>query len=51
MSLSGDTLAVSALNEDSDATGLGGSEADNSASNSGAVFLFQESSARPCRAA
>ncbi len=40
--LSGDgrTLAVQARNEDSSATGIGGSQADNSASNAGAVYLY-----------
>jgi len=36
----GDLLATGALEEDSSATGLNGSEADNAASNSGAVYLF-----------
>ncbi len=40
VALSGDTLVVSALNEDSNATGVGGNQADNSASNSGAIYVF-----------
>jgi hypothetical protein len=42
ISISGDanTLAVSANLEDSNATGVGGSEADNSQTNPGAVYLF-----------
>jgi hypothetical protein len=34
------TLAVSALAEDSSATGINGNQADNSAANSGAVYVF-----------
>jgi trimeric autotransporter adhesin len=40
LSGSGDTLAVSAQSEASRATGVGGDQADNSASQSGAVYLF-----------
>jgi len=42
LELSGDgsTLAVTAREEDSNATGIGGNQADNSASNSGAVYVF-----------
>ncbi|MFK7748069.1 MAG: hypothetical protein AB8B65_06750 [Kordia sp.] len=42
LSLSGDgnTLAVGAFGEDSNATGINGNEADNSASSSGAVYVF-----------
>ena len=42
VALSGDgnTLAVGAYNEDSAATGIDGSEADNSASDAGAVYVF-----------
>lgn len=36
----GDILAVGALMEDSNATGINGTQADNSASFSGAVYLF-----------
>jgi hypothetical protein len=36
----GDTLAVGARGEDSNATGIGGNQADGSASNSGAVYVF-----------
>jgi hypothetical protein len=40
VSLSGDTLAVGAYGEDSNATGTNGSEEDNSAPDSGAVYVF-----------
>lgn len=42
VALSGDgnTLAVGAAGEDSNATGIGGDQADNSATNSGAVYVF-----------
>ena len=42
VSVSGDggTLAVGAYNEDSNATGINGSQSDNSTSNSGAVYVF-----------
>jgi hypothetical protein len=42
VALSGDgnTLAVGASQEDSDATGIGGNQADNTADTSGAVYLF-----------
>jgi hypothetical protein len=40
VSLSGDTLAVGAFNEDSNATGVNGNQNDNSASSSGAVYVF-----------
>jgi hypothetical protein len=43
VALSGDTLAVGAYWEDSSATGVGGNQADNSASNSGAVYVFARS--------
>jgi hypothetical protein len=36
----GDTLAVSALDEDSNATGIGGDQTNNSVFNSGAVYLY-----------
>lgn len=41
ITLDGDSLAVGATGEDSNATGVNGTEADNSASLSGAVFVFQ----------
>lgn len=43
LTLSGDgnTLAVDAWLEDSNATGIGGNQADNSAADSGAVYLFK----------
>ena len=43
MALSGDTLAVGANGEDSNATGVNGNEANNSATDSGAVYLFTRS--------
>jgi cysteine-rich repeat protein len=36
----GNTLAVGSVREDSNATGIGGNEADNSAGDSGAVYVF-----------
>ena len=46
LSLSGDghTLAVGANSEDSNATGIGGDQNDNSAGRSGAVYVFIRSS-------
>jgi ABC-type Fe2+-enterobactin transport system substrate-binding protein len=43
VSLSGDLLAVSAIAEDSAATGVGGDQANNDASRSGAVYIFRRS--------
>lgn len=43
VALSGDTLAVSAYGEDSNATGVNGSQSDNSLAGSGAVYLFTRS--------
>jgi uncharacterized repeat protein (TIGR01451 family) len=40
VAISGDTVAVGAYDEDSAATGIGGNQADNSASQSGAVYAF-----------
>jgi hypothetical protein len=40
LSADGNTLAVAALGEDSSATGINGNQADNSASLSGAVYVF-----------
>jgi hypothetical protein len=40
VALSGDTLAVGAYFEDSAATGVNGTQADNTAFNSGAVYVF-----------
>ena len=40
LSLFGDRLAVGAYDEDSAATGVGGDQNDNSASSSGAVYLY-----------
>jgi cysteine-rich repeat protein len=41
----GNTLAVGASGEDSSATGIGGNQADNSAVNAGAVYVFVRSGA------
>ncbi|ACY13317.1 Integrin alpha beta-propellor repeat protein [Haliangium ochraceum DSM 14365] len=41
VAVSGDTLAVGAYREDSGATGVGGDQDDNSASGSGAVYVFR----------
>ncbi len=43
VSLAGDTLAVGAVGEDSNATGVGGAENDNNAGSSGAVYFFKRS--------
>lgn len=43
VALSGDTLAVGAYLEDSAATGIDGNQADRSAENSGAVYVFDRS--------
>jgi trimeric autotransporter adhesin len=45
VALSGDTLAVSAYHEASAAIGINGDEADDSATNGGAVYLFTRSNA------
>lgn len=44
LSTDGNTLAVGAPFEDSSATGIGGNQADNSAADSGAVYVFTRSS-------
>ena len=41
VALDGDTLAVGASSEDSNANGVEGDQADNSAANSGAVYVFE----------
>ena len=43
VAISGDLIAVGAPLEDSNATGVGGNQADNSSVNSGAVYIFQRS--------
>nr|WP_246394212.1 FG-GAP repeat protein [Microbulbifer rhizosphaerae] len=43
LSSDGSLLAVSAPQEDSSATGIGGDQADNAAENSGAVYMFTRS--------
>jgi len=43
LSADGNTLAVGALTEDSAATGINGSQADNSAQSAGAVYVFSRS--------
>jgi len=40
VALAGDTLVVGALQKDSNATGVNGNQADNSASASGAAYVF-----------
>jgi hypothetical protein len=40
LSADGDTLAAGAISEDSAATGIGGSQSDDSAADSGAVYVF-----------
>jgi len=44
VALHGDTLAVGAFAEDSAATGINGDQADNSATNAGAVYVFTRDS-------
>jgi hypothetical protein len=46
LALAGDVLAVGAYFEDSAATGFGGNDANNTAVNAGAVYLFRRSSAQ-----
>lgn len=41
VALSGDTLAVGAVNEDSSARGFDGNQADNGAPDSGAIYIFR----------
>jgi hypothetical protein len=41
--ISGDTIAIAAPREDSNATGVNGDQNNNSAPNSGAVYVFQRS--------
>jgi hypothetical protein len=43
LSIDGNTLAVGARAEDSNATGMGGDQTDNSANFSGAVYIFKRS--------
>jgi hypothetical protein len=45
LSADGSTLAVGALREDSAATGIGGDQADNSAADAGAAYVFTRSGA------
>ena len=45
LNMDGTLLAVSSRFEDSNATGINGNQADNSASNSGAVYVFERSGA------
>ncbi|WP_462076494.1 FG-GAP repeat protein [Nitrospira sp. CMX1] len=44
VALSGDTLAVGAIGEESNATGINGNQGDNSASHAGAVYVFTRTS-------
>jgi len=43
VAISGDTIVVAAFNEDSNATGVNGNQADNSADKSGAAYVFTRS--------
>ncbi len=43
LAISGDTALVGAFGEDSSATGVNGNQSDNSASNSGAAYVFSKS--------
>ncbi len=45
VAISGDTLVVGALNEDSDATGINGNQNNNRASRAGAAYVFTRSGA------
>jgi hypothetical protein len=42
LALDGDTLAVSAINEDSASTGINGVQSNNSSQDSGAVYVFRK---------
>lgn len=46
VALSGNTLVVGAPREDSQATGVGGDDADNSARDAGAAYVFERSGGR-----
>src|SRR5664279_2639499 len=43
VAVSGETVVVGAVNEQSDATGINGNQNDNSLSNAGAVYVFVRS--------
>ncbi|MFH1231297.1 MAG: FG-GAP repeat protein, partial [Planctomycetota bacterium] len=45
LAISGDTLVIGAVGEDSNATGINGNQSDNSAADSGAVYVFTRSGA------
>lgn len=45
VSADGNTLAIGAAGEDSSATGVGGNQADNTASSAGAVYVFSRTGA------
>ena len=45
LSADGNTLAVGAFHEDSNATGIGGNQADNSVGEAGAVYVFTRAGA------
>lgn len=47
VAVSGDTVVVGATNEDSNATGINGNQADNSATNAGAAYTFSIARLRP----
>jgi hypothetical protein len=42
VTVSGDTVVVGAIQEDSNATGVGGNQADNSAADAGAAYAYSE---------
>ena len=44
VAISGDTVVVGAWQEDSNATGVNGTQSDNSATNAGAAYVFVRSS-------
>jgi hypothetical protein len=46
LAIEGEILVAGARNEDSSATGVGGNQASNSASNSGAVYVFRHDGTR-----
>ncbi len=45
VAISGDTILVATIQEDSAATGVNGNQADNSAASSGAVYVYQRTGA------
>ena len=49
VAVSGDTVVVGALGEDSNATGVNGNQADNSATSAGAAYTFAPANSNPAR--